>query len=364
RAAPLNSLPFNAGDNAMTKRHAIALSFAAALSCAPVAANPADDLRAAVERGDYPKTTRVIVMRDGKPVYEQYFGDGAVDRLNDTRSAMKAITALAVGAAISDRAIPSVQAPAFSYLADLKPFRNDTADKEAITLADMMSMSSALDCDDNVDASPGNEDKMHDQANWTRWSVDLPTMAGYARDATGQGPWRYCTVNAVLTGQVLQRATHMPVDEYIERRILSPLGISKWEWPRSPSGEAMTGGGLRLRTRDLAAIAAMMAGDGVWQGHRILPASWIDAMLTVRRASRPDQNYGYFVFQGTYKSACGPLPAWYMAGNGGSQILILRPLHAAIVVTRENYNVAGTSFKTVEMIEKYLLPMLPCSKPA
>jgi CubicO group peptidase (beta-lactamase class C family) len=348
----------------MAVRTSIALFLVGVLSGASAAANPADDLRAAIGRGDYPKTTSVIVMRDGKPVFEQYFGDGSADRLNDTRSAMKAVTALAVGAAIADQAIPSAHAPAFPYFTDLKPFQNDTADKEAITLADMMSMSSALDCDDNTDASPGNEDKMHDQTNWTRWSVDLPTMTGYARDATGQGPWRYCTVNAVLTGQVLQRATHMPVDQYVEHRILSPLGISKWEWPRSPSGEVMTGGGLRLRSRDLAAIAAMMADDGKWRGHHVLLKSWIDAMLTVRRASRPDQNYGYFVFQGTYKSACGPQPAWYMAGNGGSQILILRPLHAAIVVTRENYNVAGTSFKTVDLIEKYLLPMLPCAKAA
>ena len=124
--------------------------------------------------------------------------------LNDTRSAMKAITALAVGAAIADGAIPSAQTPAFQYFADLRPLQHDTSDKEAITLADLMSMSSALDCDDNDDNSVGSEDRMHEQRNWTRWGVDLPTYPGFSRDIHGLGLWRYCTLNAVLAGQVIQ----------------------------------------------------------------------------------------------------------------------------------------------------------------
>lgn len=342
-------------------RHLVSVCAVLAVAGGTAAAGaPLDRLRAAIARGDYPNTTSVVVMRDGKLVSEAYFGDGRPTLLNDTRSAMKAITALAVGAAIADQAIPSAQALAFPYLADLKPFKNDTPDKEAITLADMMTMSSALDCDDNDDDSPGNEDKMHAQQNWTRWSVDLPTAKGYARDTSGQGPWRYCTVNAVLTGQVLQRATHTRVDEYIDRRLFAPLGIKKWDWPRSPSGEIMTGGGVRLQSRDIAKIAAMMADGGRWRGRQIVPSRWIDAMLTVRRQSRPDQNYGYFIFQGEYKTPCGPSPVWYMAGNGGSQILILRPLHTAVVVTRTNYNVAGSSLRTVDLIEKYVLPSLRC----
>jgi CubicO group peptidase (beta-lactamase class C family) len=323
---------------------------------------PLSGLPAAVARGDYPRTTSVLVVRNGRLAYEQYFGEGRSDLLNDTRSAMKAVTALAVGAAIADGVVASAQAPAFSYLADLKSFRNDTADKEAITIADLLSMSSALDCDDNSDNSPGNENQMHQQPRWTRWAVDLPTMAGYSRDASGFGPWRYCTANAVLAGQIVQRATGRPVDQYIESRLFAPLGIASWDWPRSPTGEVMTGGGLRLRSRDLARIAWMMTDNGRWDGRQVVPASWIDAMLTIHRASRPDQNYGYFIFEGAYRTTCGPVRAWYMAGNGGSQILILRNLRAAIVVTRTNFNVRGTSLQTVDLLEKYVLPSLPCAR--
>jgi CubicO group peptidase (beta-lactamase class C family) len=326
-------------------------------------AQPLAQLGQAVARGDYPKTTSVLIMRNGVLAYERYFGEGSQDLLNNTRSATKFMTTLALGAAIADGAIPSEEAPAFAYLADLKPFQNDSADKEAITLKDMLSMSSALACDDNDENSPGNEDNMHEQSNWTRWAVDLPTMQGYARDASGFGPWRYCTTNAFLAGQVIQRATHMPVDRYTLDKILRPLGISQWNWTYSPAHEVMTGGGLQLRSRDLAKIAWMVADAGRWNGRQIVPASWVEASLTIRRATgRPGQSYGYFIFEENYRTACGELPVWYMAGNGGSQILMLRDLRAAIVITRTAFNVHGSSLQTADMLKKYILPALPCAK--
>ena len=319
-------------------------------------------LDAAVARGDYPKTTSVLVVRHGRLVHEGYFGEGSPELLNNTRSATKSITALGMGEAIRDGTIVSVHAPAFPFLADLRPFRNDTREKEAITIEDMLTMSSALDCNDDDDASPGNEDNMHPQPNWSRWAVDLPTMKGYRRDAAGLGPWRYCTTNAFLLGQVLARATRTPADRYIERTLLRPLGISKWQWSYSPAGEPMTGGGLLLRSRDFAKIAAMLVDHGRWQGRKIVPASWIDAAFTARRHAYPGLDYGYFFWEHTYKGTCGPVEGWYMAGNGGNAIVMLRSLDAALVVTRENYNTRGMHQQTTDLIERYLLPAFPCAR--
>jgi CubicO group peptidase (beta-lactamase class C family) len=319
------------------------------------------DLEQAITRGEYPKTTSVLIIRNGNLAYEGYFGEGRQELLNNTRSATKFLTTLALGAAIGDHAIPSEQVRAFAYLSDLKPFQNASPVKSAITLKDMLTMSSALACDDNDDNSPGNEDNMHSQMNWTRWAVDLPTMQDYNRDASNLGPWRYCTTNAFLLGQIIQRATHVAVDRYTEDKILTPLGISRWHWSYSPAHEAMTGGGLELNSRDLAKIAWMVVSEGRWGGRQIVPASWIGAALTIRRASRADQNYGYFIFEENYRTVCGVKPVWYMAGNGGSQILMLRELSAAVVITRTAYNVHGSSVQTADMLKKYILPALPCA---
>ena len=90
------------------------------------------DLEHAIARGEYPKTTSVLIIRNGNLAYEGYFGEGSQEALNNTRSATKFLTTLALGAAIGDRTIASEQVPAFAYLSDLKPFQNDSPLKSAM----------------------------------------------------------------------------------------------------------------------------------------------------------------------------------------------------------------------------------------
>ena len=162
---------------------ALLISAAALASSAAAGGIDAKRLAAlsqAIAHGEYPKTTSVLITRNGELAFESYFGEGSKERLNNTRSATKFLTTLALGAAIAERAIPSEEAPAFAYLSDLKPFQNDSPQKQSITLKDLLTMSGALDCDDNNDDSPGNEDNMHAQSDWTRWAVDLPTISSAA----------------------------------------------------------------------------------------------------------------------------------------------------------------------------------------
>lgn len=152
----------------------------------------------AVDRGDAPDTTSILVMRHGAIDFEHYWQSTAA-RLNDTRSATKTVTALAAGVALDAKLVPSLDAPAFAYLADVA-LAHLTAAKLPITIADLMTMSSALDCDDNDPRSPGNEENMYPQEVWLRWAADLPARADYVRDPAGRGPWHYCTAGTFLLG--------------------------------------------------------------------------------------------------------------------------------------------------------------------
>lgn len=319
-------------------------------------------LTAAAVAAVAPKTSSVLIVRGGALAYEAYFGEGTRDRLNDTRSATKSVTSLAVGAAIADGKISSADAKLLDFFADLRPVLNDNTAKGLITLSDLLTMSSALSCNDDDDASPGNEDNMHPNRVWTRWAVDLPTDTGYRRDSTGLGPWRYCTTGAFLLGQVVQRATGAHVDHFVEHRLFEPLGITKVEWQFSPSGEVMTGGGLRLRARDLAKLALLVQQGGTWNGREIVPADWIRQSLSVQRHASAGQDYGYLFWHRVYKSRCGVSTGWYMAGNGGNAILTFENLDAVVVVTRTNFNQRGMHQQTQALLEDYILPAIPCAE--
>lgn len=130
----------------------VATLISVGLQVSPLAA-----LRQAVVGGSFPNTTSLLVLKDRNLVFEEYFGVGGREVLNDTRSAMKSVTALAVGAALADGALRSIDEPAFRWLADLTPFEHSGALKQGITLADLLTMSSALDCNDWDAASPATK---------------------------------------------------------------------------------------------------------------------------------------------------------------------------------------------------------------
>ena len=317
-------------------------------------------LSEAIARGEFPKTNAVLVMKDGRVIYEGYFGQGGPEVLNDTRSAMKSVTSLAIGLAVDAGAIRTVSERAFDLLDDLRPFANDSPAKREITIQDLLTMSSALACDDDDPHSPGNETNLQAQRDWSRWVVDLPTAEEYRRDASGLGPWHYCTAGTFLLGRVLEAAVDAPADEFIQERLLAPLDIRDWYFPHTPSGQHMTGGGIQLRPRDLAKLAWLLVDRGWWKGKHVVPDSWIDAALTPRRNAYPGTRYGYLFWQQDFSTQCGRASAWYMAGNGGNWILAFRELRAAVVIARSNYNATGMHEETETMLTKHILPSLLC----
>lgn len=328
---------------------------------------PDDTLAAAIAAGEFPRTTSVLAYQHEAPIYEAYFAGTNADTLHDIRSVTKSITAIAVGVAIADGALPSVDAPAFAYLADLRPFAHDGPAKASITIGDLLNMASALDCDDDAPASPGNEENMYPKSSWSRWAVDLPLRASYTRERKVES-FSYCTAGVHLLGQILQRVTRKPVDEYIESRLFAPLGIDTVRWFRSPSGEVATGGQLRIRTRDLAKLAQLLLDRGSHHGNQLVPAAWIDQMLT--RQLRPNRSsdprgelgYGYLMWQREYTTPCGRVTGWYMSGNGGNHAVVLRELDAVAVVTTINFNTRGMHDQTTRLLEQHVFPRLRCPK--
>jgi len=325
-----------------------------------------DGLALAVARGEFPRTTSAFLEHAGEPVYERYFDGADARTLHDPRSVGKSITALAVGVAVAEGKLASERDSAFSHLAELAPFAHDGPAKAAITIADLLTMSSALACDDDDEHSPGNERNMYPERRWARWAVDLPLDPGYARDAAGRGRFAYCTAGVFLLGQILERTTGEPVDAFIASRLLSPLGIEHFGWTRSASGEVMTGGMLRLSTRDLARLGRLVLQGGRWGGRQLVPASWIATALSPLRKPnaaadpRGELDYGYLFWGRSYETPCGRTRGWYMSGNGGNHVVMLGALDAVAVVTRVSYDTRGMHAQTLRLLEEQLLPRLPC----
>ncbi|MBW8848913.1 MAG: serine hydrolase [Burkholderiales bacterium] len=313
----------------------LALASFGAPAAEPIDPSAAD--RAALEA--LPGATSVLLQRGARVLVELYARGADAGTLHDTRSVGKSVTAMLVAAAVQDGLLRR-DTPVFAAFADLEPIAHDGPAKQAITVEDLLTMSSALDCDDNLDASPGNEEGMYPQPRWLRWALDLPTRA-VARDAQGRGPWAYCTAGSFLLGQLLERRVPGGLEAYAEERLFKPLAIAAWQWHHSPAGETMTGGGLRLRTRDWAALMQTLLQRGRWQGRAVLAPAQVDALLTVRRTTPFGMDYGELFWRRDYELSCGRYSGWMMSGNGGNQIVMLPALDTVVALTRTHYNQRG-----------------------
>ena len=213
-------------------------------------------LEAAIAKNDYQWVTSVLILHEGKAVYEGYFNGATADTRHNTRSVTKTINSMLVGAALADGVIKSIDAPVARFFRDKKPFENPDARKNDITIEDLMTMSSALECDDFNRYSRGNEERMYLVEDMVQFYFDLP-VRGFPVWSTvpekrkyGRA-FSYCTAGANIVGQIIDRETEEGLEVYAQRRLFSPLGAEDVKWPRTGTGAVMATGGLELKTSTL-----------------------------------------------------------------------------------------------------------------
>ncbi len=196
--------------------------------------------------------------------------------------------------------------------------------------------------------------------DWIQFTLDLPIKGFPAwttkpEDADHGRSFSYCTAGAVTLGGALERATGTPVPDFAAEHLFRPLGIERVEWQYTPTGSAMTGGGLELRSRDLLKLGQLYLDGGSWGGERVVAEAWVVASTTPHARIDDDTEYGYLWWIKAIKSGERTWPAYFMTGAGGNRVVVIPGAEMVVVITTTNFRVKGAHQLSDRLLAEHIL---------
>ncbi len=228
------------------------------------------------------ETRAVLVLRDGRPIYEAYGPSYSADSKLISWSMAKSITAVLIGFMVADgRLVLDDPAPVPAWQRPGDP-------RGTITLRNLLTMSSGLD---------------HLEEGDPVWEADTVAMlfgdgAGdMAAMAEAKPPvaapdqvFNYSSSTSVILSDILARALTDSKSPAVRRnavlallqgRLAAPLGISSMTPEFDPAGTMIGGSIVHATARDYAKFGEFLRRRGeTATGQRIMPESWFRFMLS------------------------------------------------------------------------------------
>jgi CubicO group peptidase (beta-lactamase class C family) len=285
----------------------------------------------------------VLIIKNGKLVFEEYFYEYDINTLHQIRSATKSFVSALVGIAIGKGIIKSKHEPIASFF----PEYNFSEEKKQITIQHMLNNQSGLDCNDHDGNSPGNEVKMYPAADWVKFILDLPMAGKPGAEA------RYCSGNVMTLARIIEKASGKSLYAFAKENLFDPIGASGYKWDfKADSSQMNTFGQLYIKPRDMAKFGLLYLNKGRWNNKQVIPEAWVAATLTPQ-TKIDNTAYGYLWWHPWLNVNGKRNDAITARGNGGQRIYLRPDLDMVVVITAGSYNTESSADK---LLAYYILP--------
>lgn len=293
---------------------------------------PLDDLVKRIRSGEIANIHSLLLVRNGWLVLESYFNGHDADELHEMQSVSKSFTSAAIGLAIEQGKIKGVEDTVLGFFDDDMVIDKLDERKRRITLEDLLTMRSGTDYHERGDDSP------HSQLNrlsrgWTQFVLDRPMVREPGTH------FQYDSGAVILASALIKQRYDVHADEFARKHLFEPLGIKQLSWYRNADGHPHTGGGLDLRSRDMARFGLLYLREGRWGEEQVLPKEWVRASLSRQvefdaQSGRRSVGYGYWwwVYQPAPGGA-GEQDIYAAAGWKGQYIFLVPEYDMVVVVT-------------------------------
>lgn len=311
----------------------------------------ADRYHAAVAKDETQDMHSIMILKDGKVIYEKWMSEGNELTPHVLNSVSKTFTSTAVGLAIHEGKL-NLDDKVISFFPDKIP-ENINENVAAMTVRNLLTMNTGHEKDPSK--------LRNTEKDWERCFL--------ASDIKREPGTIFCynSLATYMLSAIVQRVTGENLVDYLYPRLFRPLGINNVNWDESPTGVKTGGWGLYLKTEDLAKLGQLLLQGGVWEGKQIVPAEWVKEMSSAQVPCVPAgknsdmlpqmlkdvkksdwlQGYGYQMWRCRHNA--------FRADGAYGQYIIVIPDKNAVIVTTAHVRGMQTE---IDYLWKYFLPVL------
>lgn len=252
-------------------------------------------------------------------------------KLHTLQSVTKSFASALIGIAIDQGKIPDVNVQVLDYFKG-REIKHANEWKKRMTLENILTMKAGFEWDESIPIDDPKNPTLYMEHcdDWVDYVINLPM------DKEPGTVFLYNNGASHLLSYILKEATGIYMDQYAEKYLFGPLGISNYYWKKTPKNLPDSEGGLYLEPLDLAKLGYLYLHGGMWEDKQIVSENWIKETVKPHSfASSADDKdwqraYGYQWWLLPYDSADDSF-VYGCLGYGG-QYLLAAPQHNLLAV--------------------------------
>lgn len=332
------------------------------------------NLTTKIEKQEYPNIHSILIAKNGKLFYENYFkGQDQIwgrdigtiqftdSTLHDIRSVTKSVVSACIGIAIEKGYIKSVNQNISYFFPEMDSIF--IGDKSNWTIYNFLTMSTGLTWNEDVPYNnpDNNETKMSSSENPVKYVLIQPleTKPGATFNYNGGA--------TQVLAEIIVRSSKTPLDTFVKKYLFDPLGINKFEWTKysawNGSDTFAAASGLRLTSKDLLKFGLLYRNNGNWNGKQIIPSQWVQESFSEKidfPSTVTDGNdaYGYQFWMWPENILNNEFKMIAAIGNGGQNIFWDFKNDIIVVSTAGNYNNWNTKNDPYALLRNEIYPII------
>ena len=218
-------------------------------------------------------TSALLILKDGKISYENYWLTGGKNVQWISMSVAKSFISALIGIAIDQGHIKSLEDKVTDYVPQLKNSAYDN-----VRIKDILQMSSGASW--NEDYSDPNSD-INRSSKIFAIGGSLDEFSASLKKELKPGSYnRYNSTDTQVLGMLLREATRTSVTKYMQEMLWHPMGAQdSGYWILDSKNMEMAYAGFNATARDYAKLGELYRLGGKINGKQIIPRDWVKASV-------------------------------------------------------------------------------------